>query len=203
MDIKQDHAINNAQRTPMKKKKAGRSMTVQRPELILELLEPYRQTLGPDFEAYLNHCFRVWNFCHALAGEGEAKEAKIAVATVFHDLGIWSDRTLDYLPHSKSLAGEYLEKTGRSAWKDEILCMIEEHHKLTEWKGDPEWIVELFRKADLIDLSGGLIRFNIYDEFVREVLEEFPNEGFHRTLLRLIKERVRTHPFSPLPMVKW
>ncbi len=178
-------------------------MNVQRPELIRELIEPYRQALEADFEAYLNHCFRIWNFCLALAGEGGEKEVKIAVATVFHDLGIWSDRTFDYLPHSKKLAREYLEKTGRNGWIDEILCMIEEHHKLTEWKGNQEWLVEPFRKADLIDISGGLIRFSMDDEFVREVLEEFPNEGFHKTLVRLALKRFRTHPFSPLPMVKW
>jgi hypothetical protein len=188
---------------PHMKKRAGRNMTVQRPELIPELLEPYRAMLGTDFEGYVNHCFRVWNFCLALAGEGDEREVRIAVATVFHDLGIWSGRTFDYVPHSKKLARGYLEKTGRGEWIDEILSMIGEHHKLTQWKENPAWIVEPFRKADLIDISGGLIRFGMDDEYVREVLEEFPNEGFHKTLLRLALDRVRTHPFSPLPMVKW
>lgn len=186
------------------KKRIGRNLTVQRPPLIEELFEPWRNTLGVDFDGYRNHCFRLYNFCFALTGGSDSeRELKIAIATAFHDLGIWTDKTFDYIPHSIRLAGEYLVKTGRNDWIDEISTMIAEHHKLTQFKANTSWLVESFRKADLIDLSGGLIRFRLDDEFVREVLEEFPNAGFHKTLVQLSLKRLKTHPFSPLPMVKW
>jgi len=185
------------------KKKTIRALPVQSQPLISELFEPYRQALGPDFEGYRNHCFRVFNFCLAFSGGRKEDEEKIVVATVFHDLGIWTDRTFDYLPHSRRLARTYLEKNGRNAWIDEIDAMIEQHHKITAYVARQEWLVEAFRKADLVDLSGGLIRFRLDDEFVRDVLDEFPNAGFHKALLRLSLQRMKSHPFNPLPMMRW
>ncbi|NTU67399.1 MAG: HD domain-containing protein [Chlorobiaceae bacterium] len=176
---------------------------VQRPPLIDALFEPYRQTLGSDFDGYRNHSIRVFNFCRALSGNHPDDEGKIALAAVFHDLGIWTDMTFDYLPHSRRLARAWLEKNGRDAWIDEIDRIIEQHHKITAFNANPAWLVEPFRKADLVDLSGGLVRFRLDDEFVREVLEEFPNAGFHKTLLRLSIQRMKSHPCNPLPMMKW
>lgn len=176
---------------------------VQNPPIIPELLEPYRKALGPDFDGYRNHCLRMCNFCLALCGLGDKHEEKVAIAATFHDLGIWTGNTFDYLPHSMRLAGSYLRESGRNDWIEEILAMIEQHHKLTAYEENPEWLVEPFRKADLVDLSGGLIRFRLNDDFVREVLETFPNAGFHKTLVMLSWKRMKSHPRNPLPMMKW
>jgi hypothetical protein len=173
------------------------------PLLIETLLKPYRQTLGNDFTAYRNHCCRVYNFCLAISGKGVEEEEKIAIAAVFHDIGIWTHKTFDYLESSRRLVRSYLERSGKSAWSDEIEAMIEEHHKITSYKANPAWLVEAFRKADLVDISCGFIRFRLDSAFVREVLDEFPNTGFHKTLIRLTKLRFRSHPFDPLPMMKW
>ena len=179
------------------------AFAVQSPSLVHDLFEPYRQTLGSDFDGYRNHCFRVFNFCLALSGNRPDDEEKIAIAAVFHDLGIWTDKTFDYIPHSRRLVRRYLEENGCSRWIDEVDTMIAQHHKLTTFKANPAWLVEPFRKADLTDLSGGLIRFRLDDGFVSDVLDEFPNAGFHKTLVRLSLQRMRSHPFNPLPMMKW
>jgi hypothetical protein len=167
-----------------------------------DLFAGYKEVLGEDYAAYRNHCLRVFNFCCALARKREVDVDKIAVAVFFHDLGIWSEKTFDYLEPSQRLAAQYLEKSGRSEWHDEIEAMIGEHHKLTSYKKNPSWLVEVFRKADWIDISGGLLRFKLPDDFVTDVLDAFPNAGFHKKLLRLAGERLKTHPFSPLPMMK-
>jgi len=173
------------------------------PESLLldDLFAPYRQMLGADYDGYRNHCLRVFNFCCALAGEG-ADADKIAVAAFFHDIGIWSDNTFDYIRPSQLLARRYLEHTKREAWGDEIEAMIGEHHKVSKYKLNPSWLVETFRKADWIDLSGGLLRCHLPDDFVTNVILAFPNAGFHKKLVALIVERFKTHPFSPLPMIK-
>jgi hypothetical protein len=168
-----------------------------------ELLFPYRPLLGTDFDAYRNHVCRVSRFCHALCGTEAPAFDKIMIAAVFHDLGIWTANTFDYLPHSTQLAEEYLDGRGQSGWKDEIVAMIGEHHKLTPWRERPEWLVEPFRKADLIDLSLGLFRFGLDAGFIRMVLRSYPNAGFHRTLVKLSLRRLKTDPFDPFPMVKW
>ncbi len=170
--------------------------------LLDEVLAAYQQVLGVDYSAYKNHCMRVFNFCLALAGEGADAENKIAIAALFHDLGIWTDNTLDYILPSQRLARQYLEKSGRAAWCDEIEAMIGEHHKLTRYRANASSLVEPFRKADWIDVSGGMLRFRLPDDFVTDVLEAFPNAGFHKKLVALAVERLKTHPFSPFPMMK-
>ncbi|MEI8185142.1 MAG: HD domain-containing protein [Chlorobiaceae bacterium] len=166
-----------------------------------ELFASYQQILGVDYEAYRNHCLRVFNFCRAFAGK-RADSDKIAIAAFFHDIGIWTDNTFDYIHPSQLLARRYLDQTGRLAWHDEIDSMIGEHHKLTKYQVTPAWLVEPFRKADWVDLSGGLLRFCLPDDFVTDVLYAFPNSGFHKKLVALSIERLKTHPFNPLPMMK-
>ena len=81
--------------------------------------------------------------------------------------------------------------------------MIGEHHKFTRYRNNPSWLVEPFRKADWIDLSGGLLRYRLPDDFVADVLDAFPNAGFHAMLAKLTIKRLKSHPLSPLPMMKW
>ena len=168
-----------------------------------ELLEPFRQAIGPDFDAYRNHCRRVYLICIAFAGgEDEAVRRKAAIASVFHDLGIWTAGTFDYIKPSRLLAKSHLETIGKPEWVDEIQAMIEQHHKLTSCRTNPSWLVEPFRKADWIDVSRGMLRFRLDDVYVVDVLDAFPNKGFHRALLRLTIERMKSHPFDPLPMFR-
>lgn len=172
--------------------------------LIDELLPAYRPVLGVDYDAYRNHCMRLFNFCSALAAsESKAAEDKIAIAALFHDLGIWTEKSFDYLRPSQLLALSYLEKNFKASWCKEIEAMIGEHHKITRYQANPSWLVEPFRKADWIDVSGGLLRFRLPDDFVSDVLDAYPNAGFHAMLGRLTLARLKTHPFSPLPMMKW
>ena len=170
--------------------------------LIDGILENSRRALGPDFTAYKNHCYRVTNFCLALSGDnGEAADT-IFIAAAFHDLGIWTHGTFDYLGPSCTLAREYLLKMDQASRADEVAAMISYHHKLTPYRRSPARRVELFRKADWIDVSRGALRFGLPRSFVAETISAFPNAGFHRRLVELTLARMKSHPFSPLPMMK-
>ena len=158
--------------------------------------------LGADMTAYRNHCYRVLNFCAALHHADPVALEKIAIAVAFHDLGIWTDATFDYLAPSRHLARDYLAATGRRAWTAEIDEMIEQHHKLTPYRGPQGAVVEAFRKADLADVSLGLPAGGLPGAFVSEVRRGFPNAGFHRLLVVLFGRRLRSHPFSPMPMMR-
>ncbi|ABL65826.1 HD domain-containing protein [Chlorobium phaeobacteroides] len=178
-------------------------MEIKQHHLLIDtLFGTCRQTLGSDFEGYRNHCLRVYYFCCALTRNKPENDDKIAIAAFFHDIGIWTDDTFDYISPSQLLAREYLEKTDRTAWIPEIEAMIGEHHKLTPCKAQQFLLVEPFRKADWIDISRGMLRHRLPDDFVLDVFDAFPNEGFHKKLLLLAKARLKTHPFSPLPMMK-
>lgn len=177
-------------------------MSVEHSLVLDSILESWRTHLGEDFNAYRNHCYRVLNFCIAFCGDSGETMNKVSIAAVFHDLGIWANNTYDYLAPSKQLAREYLAKSNQGGWSDEIETMIEQHHKIRKFKTNPGWLVEPFRKADWIDVSRGGLRFGLPSAFVTEILAKFPNSGFHKRLIALTMQRLKTHPFSPLPMMR-
>jgi hypothetical protein len=128
--------------------------------------------------------------------------SKVSIAVAFHDLGIWTDHTIDYLGPSRQLARAYLAKSNQDAWSAEIETMIEQHHRLRKYQANPGWLVEPFRKADWIDVMRGRLKFELPSAFVAETLSTFTNAGFHKRLIALTRQRIKTHPFSPLPMMR-
>lgn len=170
--------------------------------LLDELLSAHRDIVGPDYAAYRNHCFRVFNFCVAMGDTNETERERFAIATAFHDLGIWSARSFDYLAPSQDLARDYLTASGRAPWVDEVTAMIGNHHKITRFQRCRLSLVEVFRRADWTDVSLGCLSFGVPRGFIRKTLTSFPNSGFHRMLLAMTWRRTMTHPLSPLPMMR-
>ena len=165
-----------------------------------DVLNDHATALGDDFTAYRNHVYRLVNLCVAILGRSELD--KIAVAAVFHDLGIWTDDTFDYIEPSIALAHDYLVARAREDWTDEIERMIADHHKITPSHANHDSLVEPFRRADWIDVTRGLRTFGLPRPLIRSVLAGWPSAGFHWRLVQLTLERLRTHPLTPLPMVK-
>ena len=52
--------------------------------------------------------YRVVDLCLAIVGDSRVELEKIAVAAVFHDLGIWTNKTFDYIAPSVAIAREHL-----------------------------------------------------------------------------------------------
>ena len=165
------------------------------------VLRDHASELGPDFIGYRNHVYRVVNLCASMV-EDRADLEKIAVAAVFHDLGIWTNKTFDYIAPSIALAREYLATHGQVAWTAEIERMIADHHKITPSRANRDSLVEPFRRADWIDVTRGVRAFGLPRSLVRSVLAEWPSAGFHWRLVELTLDRFRMHPLTPLPMVR-
>ncbi len=171
------------------------------------VLDVHARALGKDFVAYRNHVYRVANLCLAIAGHGARPAARdaldrIAVAAVFHDLGIWTDRTFDYIAPSVALARAHLSGGAHADWLPEIEAMIVEHHKITRARTHGAPLVEPFRRADWIDVSRGLRTFGLPRSFIASVFAMWPSAGFHWRLVELTADRFRKHPLTPLPMVR-
>jgi len=167
------------------------------------ILGAHAAELGGDFRAYRNHVYRVVNFCALLSPREPDALEKTAVASAFHDLGIWTARTFDYLDPSIALAGAYLARSGRAAWTAEVTAMIREHHRISRYHANPDWLVEAFRRADWIDVSRGVRAFGLSRALLAPIFSAWPDAGFHARLLRLSLTRLRTHPLAPLPMMRW
>jgi len=168
-----------------------------------EVLDDHAPELGHDLTAYRNHVYRVVNLCLAIAADNRVELEKITVAAVFHDLGIWTNHTFDYIAPSVALAREHLAARGMADWIPEIEAMIVNHHKVTPSHANPQSLVESFRRADWIDVSLGLRRFGLPRTFIAAVAATWPSAGFHRRLVQLTIDRLWKHPLTPLPMVRW
>jgi len=181
------------------------AMLLTQVSVLDEVLSTYSHALGDDYTGYRNHTYRVLNLCAALTTtttRDPKTVEKLAVAVAFHDLGIWSAGTFDYLEPSMKLARAHLERAGQSAWTPEVDAMILEHHKLSRYTSEPGWLVEPFRKADWIDVSMGVLTFGLPRGLIREISAAFPDAGFHARLVQLSLKRLRTHPFDPLPVLR-
>ena len=174
----------------------------ERIDAIDRVLDAHAAALGGDFTAYRNHCYRVANLCAALQPDEAAME-KIALAAAFHDLGIWTAQTFDYLAPSVDLACRHLGCNGHAGWESQVADMIREHHRIRPFRGAGAELVEPFRRADLIDVSRGIFRFGLPRAQVREIFARWPNAGFHKRLVQLTLREIRRHPLRPIPVLRW
>ncbi len=174
---------------------------VKENNIIDPVLELHRAALGRYYDAYRNHIYRVYNLSLAKLKEN-GDENLLSVAAVFHDLGIWTSKTFDYIPPSVKLAEEYCSTQNKTEeFTREVVLVIEMHHKLTAI--NQSLTAEIFRRADLADLTLGLIIKDNDRIFLRHLRKEFPNRGFHLFLTVLFFRNLITHPLSPLPMYRW
>jgi hypothetical protein len=171
--------------------------------LVEEILEDWKGRIGEQYQGYRGHVYRVLNFCLALRPCTEEERRKLAIASCFHDIGIWSDHTPDYIAPSIVQAQRYLAEAGLDPWSEEIALMVEWHHKVRPYR-DGRWpLVELFRKGDLVDFSLGLFACGLPRSFVAEVKAAIPNRGFHRFLGKGALDWFSKHPLSPPPFMRW
>ena len=162
----------------------------------------WKPQLGEDYDRYRNHCYRVVNHCNQLTPLSRDQLQQVMIAACFHDIGIWLDNTFDYLEPSHDRANNYLVREGKNRWKETVCSMIMEHHKITEFRGNEQVLVNAFRKADWVDVSMGVLNFAIPRKNISAIRQEFPYLGFHSRLIELAARNLKRHPFNPLPMLK-
>lgn len=169
------------------------------------VLDQHADAIGRDRPAYSNHIYRMINFTLALLGSEPDEETleKLAIAGAFHDIGVWADRTFDYLDPSERRAMDYLDQIGKPEWKREIGLMVQQHHKITALPAEAGVLAEAFRKADWVDVLHGLVSCGIPRATFKEVFARFPDAGFHLLLLKVSGKRLLTHPWSPVPILRW
>jgi hypothetical protein len=177
--------------------------------LVDQVLDGFSGALGANLSAYKNHIYRVLNYYLDLRQQREPESRfvpdSVLIAAAFHDLGVWVHGTFDYIEPSVELAKAHLAEHGLSALHSEVEGIIRYHHKLSPFRGSPQSsdAIETFRRADLVDVSSGLIARGLPRTRIAEVKAVFPDLGFHRQLLNLTLNQFCQAPLRPLPMVCW
>lgn len=144
----------------------------------------------------------MYHICQTLTSLSTKDEQKLQVALAFHDLGLFTENTVDYLPPSMALADDYLKEHHLQKWQKEIALMIGEHHKITPYQTSTYPLVELLRRADLVDFSLGLVRHGVDRAVITQLKQEFPNAGFHKMVVKEQLAWITSHPKNPFPIFK-
>jgi hypothetical protein len=155
------------------------------------------------WSGYKGHVYRVLNLGRALSEPGPDRDDKLAIAAAFHDIDSFS--SVDYLAPSIRTQDAWLQRTGRGAWADELAVVVAEHHRLTRVPSDRPHaaLAEAFRRADLVDVSQGLIRFGVDRAYVKSVRQAFDvGTFFTRSVPRAVLAGLRRHPQDPLPFMR-
>lgn len=169
--------------------------------IIEDIFRTRKSLMTVDYNRYRNHVYRVFTNCLRLDPDPVMSD-KYAIAAAFHDIGIWTHHTFDYLVPSAVEALHYLRDIQREEWKDEITSMIYWHHKLTSYQGSFKGTVEIFRKADWVDVTLGVIAFGTDRAQIRKSFKTYPALGFHWFLIKRAFYNFLVHPLNPLPMFR-
>lgn len=170
-------------------------------EIVDTLLDKMRIPLGSDFDRYRNHVYRVINLTDQFYPLKDEALQQAAIAAVFHDAGIWLDRTFDYLEPSSLRAQEYLRSQGLGDWANIVSAMIVNHHRIRRVRSNK--LVEAFRRADWIDVTMGAVGFGIPHNYMHALKSFYPLHGFQARLAQLTYHQIKKHPTKPLPMMRW
>lgn len=166
------------------------------------ILQRHAGALGKDHQPYRHHAYRVANFHWCLLPGTDEDRHVLSVVTAFHDLGIWTAGTFDYLAPSEALASAYLHAEGCADLVPLVQAMIGHHHQLSALSPTADPRIEAFRKADWLDVTLGLRRFSLASCDFKRILARFPRLGFHARLLQFGAHHALHHPLRPLPMLR-
>lgn len=131
--------------------------------------------------------------------EGKEVDSELLLcAGLLHDLGLYPGAATKaaYVTDGRHLAERELTALGWDAARVRLAAdAVEHHHELT-----PQWSlgneVEVLRKADLVEVSHGLIMAGVTRAFYRNLLQRIPRDGFVPEVLRGLGAAIRERPAS-------
>jgi hypothetical protein len=127
----------------------------------------------------------------------------LLVAGLLHDIGLYDGASEGgvYVTDGRNFAERLL--AGRPGWDERrtLLCLeaIERHHEVRpQWDAGAE--VELIRRADMAELSSGLINFGVSRGWIRGLWRAVPRDGLYGEVGKMVAKAARERPAS-LPKI--
>jgi hypothetical protein len=164
-----------------------------------DALQRLRDASGSVDGPMERHCLRCRHLAARVAADrGWVLDGEVlTVAALLHDIGLYppyASRSASYVADGAALAREMLPAHG---WSQERITRcadaIDRHHELRgQLRHGAE--VEALRRADLIDVSGGLVRFGVGRDRLAALRAEVPRRGLYREIGRLLARALRARP---------
>ena len=169
-----------------------------------ESLAALRRVVGRADGPMERHGVRVFVLVESMAAQAGLAVDREAVlcASLLHDIGLYPGASEGgpYVSDGRHFASGLLAPRSWPAERlERCLEAIERHHELrAQWHRGPE--VELVRRADLIELTAGLVRFRMRGGWLRGLFRAAPRAGFYPEIARLLGRALRERP-ATLPRI--
>jgi HD superfamily phosphodiesterase len=163
-------------------------------------LERLREIIGETGGPMERHGLRVFLIADrlAIARGVEVDREVLLVAGLLHDVGLYDQASHGgvYVREGAEFTAELLRGQG---WDEKRirLCFdaIERHHEIrSQWDRGPE--VELVRRADLVDLTSGVVRFDLSREWLRDLFRSVSRDGTYPTIGREVAKQLLHRPLQ-------
>jgi hypothetical protein len=127
----------------------------------------------------------------------------LLIAGLLHDIGLYEGASAGgvYTTDGAEFAGHLL--AGRPGWDERRLGLcrdaIDRHHEVrSQWEDGAE--VELMRRADMTELSSGVVNFGVSRGWIRGLWRAVPRDGLYPHIARMVADVLRERPAS-LPRI--
>lgn len=164
----------------------------------LRCLAALRDLTGDVGGPMERHSLRVVLLAEELARlGGHAVDSEVLLcAGLLHDIGLYPGAASKaaYVTDSRRLAERMLTDAGWTAERVRLAAdAVEYHHELRpQWKRGAE--VELMRRADLVEVSHGLLSAGVPKAFRQDLLTRIPRQGFVGEVMRGLGRALRERP---------
>jgi hypothetical protein len=171
-------------------------------EATLACLAELRSLCGAEDGPMERHGLRVYEIACELGRRRkvEADRDLLLCVALLHDAGLYPGAASSdtYVVDGRHLLVRVLAPF---AWPPERVALagdaVERHHELRpQWSHGTE--VELIRRADLIDVSAGAVRFGLDRAWLRGLAERIPRAGMTGEIGRLVLGALRARPLTML-----
>jgi HD domain len=171
-----------------------------------DALARLRQATGEREGPMERHCLRTRHIAAELSGQrGWAIDGELlTVAAILHDIGLYPgvSRGGVYTADGAALARELLPAHGWGAERVELCAdAIDRHHELRNQRARGSE-VEALRLADLVELSGGLLKFGLPRSWLGSLYAAVPRRGLVGELAREVGRALRERPLT-MPRIFW
>lgn len=170
-----------------------------------EALRRIRALTGDRDGPMERHGVRCFLICERLAAEAglDVDREVLLVAGLLHDIGLYdrASRNGVYVRDGREYTEELLG--GREGWSAERIRLcgdaIERHHELrSQWGAGSE--VELMRRADMVEVSSGLVDYGAGRGWIRCLWRAVPRDGIYAEIGRMVGKALRERP-ATIPQI--